>query len=116
LTLCDEILAIDNSIRFVAHLDKKFELVEMKQRPGVKSLTEEKTDEEFFGLIQPIILGASSKFEKHLGNLKTIRLKYQKASIVFFSMPDAIVGFSMERGPTTPIIDKIGQRFKVDLK
>jgi hypothetical protein len=38
-------------------------LLEMKMRPGVKSLTNEHTDEEFFSLIEPIVL-------VHVVNLK----------------------------------------------
>ncbi len=115
-TLCDEILAVDENIRFVAHLDSKFNLLERKQRAGVKSITNETNEERFFGLVQPIIMGASSRIEIDFGKLKTVRLKYAKVSIVFLSIPDAIIGFSMEPGPTTPIIEKLGKKFKVDLK
>ena len=85
-------------------------------RPGVTSLTDEKTDEEFFALIEPIILGASGKLEKGFGRLKTIRLRYERASIVFFRIPNAVIGISVEPGPTTPVVAKIGQRFKINLE
>jgi hypothetical protein len=116
LGLCDEIFQVDDRIRCVAHLDENMRLKEMKMRPGIVSLTDEKTDEEFFSLIEPIILGASGKLEKGFGHLKTIRLKYERASIVFFRIPNAVIGISVEPGPTTPIVAKMSQRFKVSLE
>lgn len=115
LTICDEVLAVDETIRFVAHLDEELHLVEMKMRPGIRSLTDEKTDEQFFSLLEPIVLGACAKLENGFGELKTIRVKYSRASIVFLRIPGAILGISMESGPTTPVIEKIGQRYKVNL-
>lgn len=115
MSLCDELLDIDDAIRFVAHLDPCMKLLEMKMRPGVKSLTNEHTDEEFFSLIEPIVLGACGKLEDGFGKLKTIRVKYENASVAFLRIPDAIVGISVEPGPLTPLIDKIGRRFKVKL-
>ncbi len=116
MSFCDKILAINDRIRFVAHLDEDFNLVEMKQRPGVKSLTEEKTDQEFFGIIQPILLGAASKLEKDFGILKSIRLKYAKASVVFLRIPSAVVGISVEPGPLTPVIESVGRTYGLDLE
>lgn len=115
MTLCDDILALDEKIRFVAHLTEDFKLVEMKQRPGVKSLTDEKTDREFYSLIEPVILGACSRLESSLGRLKTVRIKYENVSIVFLRLPKAVIGLSMEPGPTTPLIEKVGKRFNVEL-
>jgi hypothetical protein len=115
MTLCDDILALDEKIRFVAHLSEDFKLVEMKQRAGVKSLTDEKTDQEFYSIIEPVILGACSRLEPRLGRLKTVRIKYENVSIVFMRLPHAVVGLSMEPGPTTPLIEKVGKRFKVEL-
>ena len=85
-------------------------------RPSVTSLTNEKTDEEFFSIIEPIILGASGKLENGFGRLKTIRMKYERASIVFLRIPNAVIGISMEPGPTTPVVAKVGQRFKVNFE
>jgi hypothetical protein len=115
LTLCDEVLNLDERIRFVAHLDQNENLIEMKQKTSVKSLTKEKTDQEFFSFIQPIVLGACSKLEKDMGCIKTVRVKYQKASIVFLRIHGAILGISMDPGPTTPVVSKIGQKYGVDL-
>ncbi|MEM2964244.1 MAG: hypothetical protein QXE22_02170 [Candidatus Bathyarchaeia archaeon] len=106
---------MDERIRLVAHLSEDFKLLEMKQRAGVKSPTDEKTDREFYSLIEPIILGACSRLEPTLGRLKTVRIKYENVSIVFFRLPHAVVGLSMEPGPTTPLIEKVGKRFKVSL-
>ncbi len=108
MSLCDEIFQVDDRIRCVAHLDENMCLKEMKMRPGITSLTNEKTDEEFFSLIEPIILGASGKLEDGFGRLKTIRLKYERASIVFLRIPNAVLGISVEPGPTTPVVTKIG--------
>ena len=107
---------VDEKIRCVAHLSDDMTLKEMKMRPGVKSLTDEKTDTEFFSLIEPIILGTFSKLENGFGRLRTIRAKYERASILFLRIPDAILGLSLEPGPITPIVVKIGRKFKVDLE
>ena len=114
LTLCDDILEVDQNIRFVAHLDKRMEFVEMKQRPGVKSLTEQNADKEFFSFVEPIVLSVFMKFRKGFGELRSIRVKYENISIVFLSIPGAILGLTMEPGPTTPVIEKIGKKYGVD--
>ena len=115
MSVCDDVLKIDDRIRFVAHLDNSMNLVEMKQRPGVRSLTTEETDLDFFGFIQPIIMKISSDLEKDFGNLKTVRINYDRCSILFLRIPNAIVGISVEPGPTMPIAKRIGQKYGVAL-
>jgi hypothetical protein len=116
MSLCDEIFQIDPNIRFVAHLNKDMKLTEMKMRSGVKSLTNEKTDEEFFSIIEPIVLGACGKLENGFGELRTIRVKYERGSIVFLRVHDEMVGMSLNPGPTTPVIAKIGAKYGMNFE
>ncbi len=114
--LCDEILELDNRIRFVAHLDGAMKnVLEMKQRPGVKSLTDKESDLDFFGFIEPILVKVCADVEKYFGDLKSVRLNFGKCSIAFLRIPDAVVGISLEPGPTTPIVNKIGRKYGVKL-
>ncbi len=115
LSLCDEIMAVDNRIRFVAHLDEKGALVEMKMRPGVNSLTAENTDERLFGFIEPCIMGICNDLEKDFGKIKTVRLKFNKVSVIFLRIPNAFVGISMEPGSTTPVVEKIAAKYGTNL-
>jgi hypothetical protein len=114
--LVEEILEVDPDIRFVAHLDKDMKLLEMKMRPGVKPLTSEKTDEEFFSICHPIIRGVAGKLEDGFGKLKTLRIKYERGSIVFFSIHDEMIAISMNPTPITRVVAKIGARYGIDLE
>jgi hypothetical protein len=116
LSLCDEILKLDDRIRFVAFLDRAMKSVlEMKQRPGIKSLTDKETDLDFFGFIEPVFVKVCADLERYFGDLKSVRLNFAKCTIVFLRIPNAVVGISLEPGPTTPIVDKIGRKYGVKL-
>jgi hypothetical protein len=116
LSLCDEILKLDDRIRFVAHLDKTMKnVLEMKQRPGARSLTDKESDLDFFGFIEPVFVKVCADSEKYFGDLKSVRLNFGKCSIVFVRIPSAVVGVSVEPGPTTPILEKIGRKYGVKL-
>jgi hypothetical protein len=116
LSLCDEILKLDDRIRFVAHLDKTMKnVLEMKQRPGARSLTDKESDLDVFGFIEPVFVKVCADSEKYFGDLKSVRLNFGKCSIVFVRIPNAVVGVSVEPGPTTPIVEKIGRKYGVKL-
>ena len=112
--LCDEILEIDERIRFVAHLDKRMKkVIEMKHRHGVNPLTEESHDTELFFEIGPSFLETAKRFEEFLGELINVRLSYEKVTIIFLKIPEAVLGLSIESGPVTSVVEKVAERFKI---
>ena len=115
LGICDDILGIDEKIRFVAHLDGDSNLVEMKMRPNVKSLTEETTDEKLYSFYEPVILGVCADLAKDLGDLRSVIMKFGKVSIAFLRIPEAILGISIEPGYATKVLDEIAKRYKISL-
>lgn len=74
----------------------KYELLQSRMRQDVKSLTPMKTDNEFVEIVPQVILGASEKLEKGLGEIAYSMTRYRNATLVFFKTPEYTVTLSIE--------------------
>lgn len=74
----------------------KYELLESRMRDDVKSLTSMKTDNEFIEIVPQVILGASEKLEKGLGEIAYSMTRYRNATLVFFKTSEYTVTLSIE--------------------
>ena len=79
----------------------KYELLESRMREDVKSLTPMKADDEFVEIVPQVILGASEKLEKDLGEIAYSMTRYRNATLVFFKTPEYTVTLSV--GPEIPV-------------
>jgi hypothetical protein len=108
--IVDRLFEADKSIRYVAVVGPapNYELLESRMREGLKSLTEEKTDRDFVGIIPVVMLGASERLEKDLGEVILCTMRYEKATLAFFRLKEYIVTLGLEPGVyVLPIVQRI---------
>jgi hypothetical protein len=74
----------------------KYELLESRVREDVRSLTPMKIDNEFVEIVPQVILGASEKLEKGLGEIAYSMTRYRNATLVFLKTPEYTVTLSIE--------------------
>lgn len=92
----------------IVGLGPKYELLESRMRENVKSLTPMKSDNEFVEIVPQVILGASEKLEKGLGEIAYSMTRYRNATLVFFKTPEYTVTLSIEPGIVVkPLYERI---------
>jgi hypothetical protein len=74
----------------------RYELLESRMREDVRSFTPIETDNEFVEIVPQIILGASEKLEKGLGEIAYSMTRYRNATLVFFKTSEYTVTLSIE--------------------
>jgi hypothetical protein len=106
--IIENILKIDNQIRYVAILNHHYDLLESKMREGVTSLTPDQTDRHFMTIAAPLMLDAAEKLRPFCGNMRRVAVRYDKVSLVFYRTAAHIVILSLEPVAGQPLLDKIG--------
>jgi len=111
--LADKIFAADARIRYVAVVGPgpEYALLESCMREGIKSLTPDKTDREFFGFTPLLILGAAEKMEKELGSITYSVIRYERVMLVFFKTSNYTVALSVEPTITASQLYECIKRF-----
>jgi len=78
--LAEEVLKKDSRIRYVAIVDRQFNVLVSQMREGVASLTPADSDRNFVQLMPPIILDAVEKLAPLLGSVESVTVRYERYS------------------------------------
>ena len=100
----EEAFKTDPRIRYVAVVDRQFNVLFSQMREGVVSITPPDRDRNFVQLIPPIILDGVEKFSPMLGTVQSVTVRYEKVLLVFFAKGDYIVILTFNPEVSTPFI------------
>jgi len=103
----EEALKKDSRIRYVAVVDRQFNVLVSQMREGVASLTSEGSDRNFVQLMPPIILDAVEKLAPLLGTVESVTVRYEKVLLVFFSKGNYVVVLSFNPDVTRPFMSAL---------
>jgi hypothetical protein len=103
----EEALKKDSRIRYVAVVDRQFNVLVSQMREGVASLTSEGSDRNFVQLMPPIILDAVEKLAPLLGSVESVTVRYEKVLLVFFSKGNYVVVLSFNPDVTRPFMSAL---------
>jgi hypothetical protein len=103
----EEALKKDGRIRYVAIVDRQFNVLVSQMREGVASLTPAETDRNFVQLMPPIILDAVEKLAPLLGTVESVTVRYEKTLLVFFSKGNYAVVLSFNPDVSRPFMSAL---------
>jgi hypothetical protein len=108
----ERIFAIDKEIRYVAVVDRQYNLLESKMREGVTTLTSEEIDRNFYSIVPPIITDGVSRLEPYYGSVITIGIRYEKVVAIYCPIQDYVFALTLNPDVETPLLDKIANSLK----
>ena len=103
----EEALKKDSRIRYVAIVDRQFNVLVSQMREGVASLTPADSDRNFVQLMPPIILDAVEKLAPLLGSVESVTVRYEKVLLVFFSKGNYVVVLSFNPDVSRPFMSSL---------
>ena len=103
----EEALKKDSRIRYVAIVDKQFNVLVSQMREGIASLTPADSDRNFVQLMPPIILDAVEKLAPLLGTVESVTVRYEKALLVFFSKGNYVLVLSFNPDVSRPFMSAL---------
>jgi len=95
----EKIFAIDDSIRYVAVADSKFQLIQSKMRENTPSLTSEETDSAFFSWVPSVMIEGVSKISSYVGSVVSVTIQYEKLLAIYVPVKSYVVALTLN--PTT---------------
>lgn len=105
--LVEEVLKKDGRIRYVAIVDRQFNVLVSQMREGITSLTAVDSDRNFVQLMHPIILDAVEKLAPILGTVESVTVRYEKVFLVFFSKGNYVVVLSFNPDVSRPFVSAL---------
>ena len=105
--ILDKILATDDKIRYAGILTSDFKSLKSKAREDVKLLV----DENLVKIVAPLILHALSQASDKCGELVCSGARFDKITLMFFTMGDMIVVVSTDPVPPYMIMKKLEDKF-----
>ena len=103
----EEALKKDIRIRYVAIVDKQFNVLVSQMRQGTASLTPADSDRNFVQLMPPIILDAVEKLAPLLGTVESVTVRYEKTLLVFFSKGNYVLVLSFNPDVSRPFMSAL---------
>ncbi len=103
----EEALKKDIRIRYVAIVDKQFNVLVSQMREGIASLTPADSDRNFVQLMPPIILDAVEKLAPLLGTVESVTVRYEKTLLVFFSKGNYVLVLSFNPDVSRPFMSAL---------
>lgn len=87
-------------IRWVGLASEKGDVIFVKMRPGVNSLSPEEEDRSFMELNPLLILGACGRLSKWAGDVESIAIRYEKVVMFLIRNNGKILALTMEKNGT----------------
>jgi hypothetical protein len=103
----EEALKKDSRIRYVAIVDRQFNVLVSQMREGIASLTPAGSDRNFVQLMPPIILDAVEKLAPLLGPVESVTVRYEKVLLVFFSKGNYVLVLSFNPEVSRPFMSSL---------
>ena len=103
----EEALKKDIRIRYVAIVDRQFNVLVSQMREGIASLTPADSDRNFVQLMPPIILDAVEKLAPLLGTVESVTVRYEKTLLVFFSKGNYVLVLSFNPDVSRPFMSAL---------
>ena len=107
-----ELFEVDSTIRYVAVVDDEYKILVSKQREGVRSLTSDDMDRNFYSLFPRIVVDTVEKLAPFLGPMHGMTVHYDKALLVFYQFKGLTVAISFQPEVGTPFYNRITAAFK----
>ena len=104
----EQILKLDERIRYVAILNLQYCLLASKMRQGLSSLTPTQTDRDFLEVVTPLMVDSAGKLKPFCGAIKRITVLYDKVLLTLYRTAVHLVVLSLEPGVEQTLLDKIG--------
>jgi len=104
----EEALKRDSRIRYVAIVDRQFNVLVSQMREGIASLTSDDSDRKFVQLMPPILIDAVEKlWAPLLGTVESVTVRYEKVLLVFFSKANYVVVLSFNPDVSRPFMSAL---------
>ena len=104
----ENIFKLDDRIRYVAILNRKYDLLESKMRDGVSSLTPEQTDRDFVKMAAPLMIDSAEKLRPFCGGVRRLTVRYDKVFLAMYRTALHLLILSLETSVDQALLDEIG--------
>ena len=92
-----EVFSIDEKIRWVAITSRSGHVILNEMRPGVRSYSPTKADEEFAELGPLTLLGVAEKYSEYLSGVEWITVHFGLAICVYSRLGSQVISVSIEK-------------------
>jgi hypothetical protein len=107
-----ELFELDTTIRYIAVVDDEYRILVSDQREGVRSLTPDEMERNFFSIFPRIVVDTVEKLAPFLGPMNGMTVHYEKALLVFYHFKDLTVAISFQPEVGTPFYNRLTAVFK----
>jgi len=106
-----EMLKVDNAIRWISIADTDYHVLASKQREDVPSYAPDEMMQNFVSIVPEIILESVEKLSPFIGEVSGVTAHYAKALVIFYRFSNLIVIISFQKEVETPFYNRITEAF-----